>query len=97
MSELSKPLPCLVCGEQSESVSETSPMQPHGGLVFDAAGAYGSQFDPMSRYHSLVIVVCDACIDAKAEEGRVSLRKGERPVAPKTTFVPYDPKQGWEA
>lgn len=89
------PLPCIVCGEQLEGVSEDT-NQPYNGLNFTGYGAYGSDFDPMDSNYSLLITICDDCLALKGAEGSVVLAKKERIKTPPPSFTYEAYKAGAE-
>lgn len=63
---------CFNCEKELANVFPNSEQfedhrQPSGGLVFTAAGNYGSRiYDPVTSAPALVIWVCDDCIVAHA-------------------------------
>ena len=87
-------LPCIVCNKPLKSAinNPQSPVQPASGLTFEGNGAYGSNFDPMDGRLSLIINLCDDCIETKGKEGLVLLRTTQRPVHPEPSYAPYDLK-----
>lgn len=69
------PLPCLVCGQELESVDagpQSKPLwpgssQPHGATTFHSYGQYGSTaFDPQDE-SQIEINVCDGCLVDRAD------------------------------
>lgn len=95
MSEITLPLPCIVCDKAMEPavrmLNGTTPTrnQPGDGLSFVGHGAYGSAFDPMESNQTLVITVCDDCLSAKGKQNAVLLMTEPRVVIPDPTYVPY--------
>ena len=66
-------LPCLVCGAGLERVAPRD-SGPAGALTFTVRGEYGSSvFDPADAYQSLAVNVCDGCLTAAGQQGRVNL------------------------
>lgn len=71
-------LNCFVCGKKLEPAitlaegvgTELSP--PHGGTRFTSRGNYGSFFDPTNDAEFMEINVCDPCLLAAAQDGRVA-------------------------
>jgi hypothetical protein len=65
-------LPCLVCGCV---LGPACPgyRQPYAATAFSASGHYGSMFDPLIGATWLSVNVCDACLTAAGEQGRVHL------------------------
>lgn len=80
MSEVIKPLPCIVCERTLGSALPErfdGANQPYAGTVFYAYGQYGSTiFDPMDETF-LEVNICDDCLDKKARRGFI-LRGGNR-------------------
>lgn len=102
MSEITLPLPCIVCNKKLEHATRLSEgvtpkyNQPGHGLSFVGHGAYGSAFDPMKSNTALVITVCDECLSNKGKEGVVMLMTEPRAVIPTPSYVPYDSDaSGW--
>jgi hypothetical protein len=98
--------PCLVCGKELRNAMDTSENQPSGGTAFQTGGHYGSTaFDPFNG-SMLEINVCDECLTAAGEQGRVLWRReakalvGAPPwresifgwVEDPGPYVPWDPK-----
>lgn len=98
ISDLSFPLPCLVCGKKLEPAfkGDKESNQPLHALEFVGQGAYGSNFDPMDGRLSLIINVCDDCLKAKGEEGSVVMMTQEKPKYPKAKFSFYRLEDGNE-
>lgn len=71
-------LDCFVCGKKfkpamtltEDIATELSP--PYGGTRFTSRGNYGSFFDPAGDEEFMELNVCDACLLAGAEQGRVA-------------------------
>lgn len=64
-------LPCIVCGKALRNVTDDSSNQPNDGTAFQTEGHYGSTvFDPMDGT-VLEVNLCDPCLLAAAEQGRV--------------------------
>jgi hypothetical protein len=89
-TELSWPLPCIVCGRKLEPVSaEHIPKQPYAGTTFISHGQYGSTvFDEMDRTF-LELNVCDPCLVAAAKRGVVAHGTAV-PVRYDTEYEPWD-------
>lgn len=77
---VNKPLPCIVCGFQPESVSHDDDYfwQPSRAVMFDAgSGNFGSTvWDEMSDEH-MWINVCDECLVERKD--RVAIIQKTRP------------------
>ena len=92
ISDVTFPLPCIVCGKKLEPAFKGEPAtQPFHGLCFEAQGAYGSDFDPMDGRLSLIINVCDDCLESKGRQGVVVMVTQERAKLPAPTFESYKP------
>jgi hypothetical protein len=85
------PTPCIVCGvELPEVMPGITENQPAGGVTFTAPGNYGSTvFDPFDG-SMIEVNVCDPCLVAAGEAGRVLLDRTARSVTFEGTVV------GWE-
>lgn len=74
-------LPCIVCGKQLQNEFETATNQPRDGCAFQSHGHYGSTvWDPMDG-RFLEFNVCDECLHAAGEDGKVLLGQSHRLVA----------------
>lgn len=68
---MTEALPCIVCGTILPNVDDTATNQPSEGTAFESEGHYGSTaFDPMDGSY-IEITVCDQCLTAARESGRV--------------------------
>jgi len=78
-------LPCICCKKELGNIDPKG-NQPSGGLEFTTRGHYGSTvFDPVVGIAFLAVNVCDECLVAEAQAGRVLI--GERQVTTKTKTV----------
>lgn len=69
MSEFAKP--CFKCGKELKNVDASCENQPYDGMYFTSPGNYGSAvFDSLDG-HRLEIAICDDCMVAAGEQGRV--------------------------
>ena len=69
-------LPCIICGKVLDPAvpDDIEVNQPYRGTVFTSHGHYGSTlFDDFHGREYLEITLCDPCLAAKAEHGRVLL------------------------
>lgn len=106
-----EPLACVICGRVPEPAfpeqppwAEGVPVQPYGATVFVAYGQYGpTAVDPLPDVSAdgggsnLQINICDQCLLAVGEQGRVALV--ERMAPPKSGAFPlykYHPWKGGE-
>lgn len=65
---------CLVCGKPHTSAFMQHDGPPWGGTTFTAAGNFGSGwFDWPPDGQSLKVTVCDTCLMAAGQAGRVSV------------------------
>lgn len=90
---MSNAKPCIVCGRKLENALDLPKEnnQPNGGLAFTTHGHYGStSFDPMDGTW-LEINICDPCIVAAQQAGKVLL--GERETDEQITDNNY---KNWE-
>lgn len=72
-------LPCLVCGERLLQAMPGTP-EPDGGVLCTTTGNYGSTvFDPFDG-ERLRFNVCDRCLIAAGEAGRVVSGHPAQPV-----------------
>ena len=64
------PAPCLICAKALRNFADEGGNPPLGGLEFVTRGHYGSRlFDQQAG--SLIINICDDCLEDAAEKGRV--------------------------
>lgn len=64
-------LPCIACGNELNNAFHDMTNQPSDGTAFESSGHYGSTaFDPMDGSY-IEINVCDRCLVAAREKGRV--------------------------
>lgn len=63
---------CIVCGKELKSIVDTeNSLQPNDGIFVITDGNYGSKIlDTMGMKHA-VIHICDDCLEAAMEKGRV--------------------------
>lgn len=87
---MNKPLVCIVCGFQPDTACGEG-VQPYAATMFSAgAGHYGSTvWDTMSRYRSLEINVCDACL--VKHKDRVAVATQRPPQRPEVHWAPWKP------
>lgn len=85
-------LPCIVCGFEPEPVFPDEPtMQPYEATMFTSRGHYGSTvFDPMSRYRTLSINICDNCLKERKDCVRLVI---ETPRASSLEILPWNPEE----
>ena len=68
-AERSPALPCIVCDKPLTNAMHTVKNQPLQGVQFMTYGHYGTGlFDPMSNTETLVLNVCDECLEKKADK-----------------------------
>lgn len=95
--DLELPPPCFKCGAVLDPAVPRWPTnQPHDGLMFYAAGNYGSAIhDPCGHERAreeLLVVICDACVRRAAERypGIVRVVETERPAPPRITTTAWE-------
>lgn len=78
---MTEALPCIVCGRKLDRVDNMSDeTSPYAGTNFSSSGHYGSTvFDPMDGSF-IALNVCDPCLKAAGEQGRVVCGRTSRPV-----------------
>lgn len=88
MSDLVKPMPCIVCSVQLEPIGNVAVHQPNDATIFRASGNYGSGvWDPMSGGVCLTINVCDECLVARHDRvAEIHTVRRE----PEVKFVPWE-------
>lgn len=86
-----KPLRCIVCDFQPESIGNGANEVPYAATMFDAgSGHYGSTvWDTMSGYRSLNINVCDKCLVERKDRIAVVERT---PAADRYEWAPWNPE-----
>lgn len=83
-------LPCIACGATLVNVFDAD-NQPQEGLAFTSNGHYGgTAFDPMDGSF-IEVNVCDPCLIAAGEQGRVLAARTKIPVYADGFFVGHAP------
>lgn len=89
MSKVSFPLPCVVCKKQAKASMPVQGNHPRNGLSFEATGQYGSAFDPLGDSFSLVVTICDDCVEKAAMEGVLVQKEKPRVETPQPIYTPF--------
>lgn len=79
--------PCIICGKTAEIDRH---MIRYNVMLFTSPGGYGSNYDPVSNRRSLVITLCDECVENKARDGFVQ-EVTRTPVPDKYEYQDYNP------
>lgn len=72
--------PCLVCGKELERAFRDAEGQPADGVMCETHGNYGSTVYDSMDGEALAFNVCDDCLVAAGEQGRIYTYRKWRPI-----------------
>jgi hypothetical protein len=79
--------PCLVCGRELLRTAEQMEEEPDAGVMCYTHGNYGSTvYDPFDGEY-LAFNICDPCLVAAGEAGRLMATRASRPIK---AYIPLE-------
>jgi len=72
--------PCIICDTELERVTEGNEAQPNDGIMCETGGNYGSTVWDEMNGNRLAFNICDACMIAAGEQGRVMTYRKFQPI-----------------